>query len=118
MASGLYVEGKKIDKYKCFVLTITRIRIMIPMPVRHTVKWLNCSTTQPCWCICEEMDSKYIGERNVASGEKQVPSVESQTWLSLQDKCGLPRTTSRICFDRKRGFIYCVRIYYKTDDGP
>jgi hypothetical protein len=42
MASGLYVEGKKIDKHKCFVLTVTRIRIMISMPVRHTVKWL-CS---------------------------------------------------------------------------
>jgi hypothetical protein len=42
VASGLYVEDKKIDKHKCFVLTITRIRVLIAMPVRHIVKWLNC----------------------------------------------------------------------------
>jgi hypothetical protein len=36
MASSLNVEGKKIDKQKCVVLTITRIRIIFPMPVRHT----------------------------------------------------------------------------------
>jgi hypothetical protein len=42
LASGLYVEDKKIDKHKCFVLTITRIRIMIAMPVRHNLKWVNC----------------------------------------------------------------------------
>jgi hypothetical protein len=42
LASGLYVEDKKIDKHKCFVLIITRIRIMIAMPVRHNVKWVNC----------------------------------------------------------------------------
>jgi hypothetical protein len=42
VASGLYVEDKEIDKHKCFVLTITRIRVFIAMPVRHTVKWFNC----------------------------------------------------------------------------
>ena len=42
VASRLYVEDKKIDKHKCFVVTITRVRVFIAMAVRHTVKCLNC----------------------------------------------------------------------------
>jgi hypothetical protein len=95
MASGLYVEGKKIDKHKCFVLTITRIRIMIPMPVRHTVKLLNSSTTQLCWCICEEMDSIFIGERNAASGGS---------------KCLLLKAKSAACRARQVEFALTVRV--------
>jgi hypothetical protein len=30
-ASSLNVEGKKSDKHKCVVISITRIRIIVPM---------------------------------------------------------------------------------------
>ena len=96
MACRLNVEGKKIDKQKCFVLTITRIRIMFPMPVRHTVKWLNCSTTQLCWCICEEKYCIYIGESNVASGGSKC--------LPLKAKRGFRCKTSAACRARQVEF--------------
>jgi hypothetical protein len=102
MASGLYVEGKKIDKHKCFVLTITRIRIMIPMPVRHTMKWLNCSTTRLCWCICQEMDCIYIGESNVASGGSKC--------LPLKAKHGFRCKTSAACRARQVEFAFTVSV--------
>jgi hypothetical protein len=35
-ASSLNVEGKKSDKHKCVVVTITGIGIIVPMEMRHT----------------------------------------------------------------------------------
>jgi hypothetical protein len=75
MASSLNVQGKKIDKQKCFVVTITRIGIMFPMPVRHFEQRLTCGTTLLCGYICEEKQYIYIDESKVAY-------VESQPWLS------------------------------------
>ena len=40
-ASSLNVERKKSDKHKCVVVTITRIRIIIPMEMRHTKQMSN-----------------------------------------------------------------------------
>jgi hypothetical protein len=77
MASSLNVQGKKIDKQKCFVVTITRIGIMFPMPVRHFEQRLTCGTTLLCGYICEE--KQYIYRREQCGfREKQVAYVESQ----------------------------------------
>jgi hypothetical protein len=87
MAFSLNVEGKKIDKQKCVVLTITRIGIIFPMPVRHTEQWLTCWSCVRCGYICEEKVCIYIGEINVASGES--------SWLSLEANRGFLRTNGR-----------------------
>jgi hypothetical protein len=59
-ASSLNVKGKKIDKQKCFVVTITGIRIMFPMTGRHFEQRLTCGTTVICGYICEEKHCIYI----------------------------------------------------------
>jgi hypothetical protein len=88
MAYSLNVEGKKIDKQKCFVLTVTRIGIMFPMAVRHSDQRLTCRTTLVCGYICEEKQCIYIGDTNVASGGSK--------WLTLKDNRGFLCTTDRV----------------------
>jgi hypothetical protein len=87
MASSLNVEGKKIDKQKCVVLTITRIGSIFPMPVRHTEEWLTSWSCVRCGHICEEKVCIYIGESNVASG--------GSSWLWLEANRGFLRTNGR-----------------------
>jgi hypothetical protein len=38
--SSLNVEGKKSDKHKCVVVTITRIGIIVPTQRRYSEQWL------------------------------------------------------------------------------
>ena len=102
-ASSLNVQGKKIDKQKCFVVTITGIGIMVPMTGRHFEQRLTCGTTLICGYICEEKHCIYIDERNLASGRSnglhRKPALAyniSETWLSVEDKHGLLCTTERV----------------------
>jgi hypothetical protein len=82
MASNLNVKGKKIDKQKCVVLTITRIGIIFPMPVRHTEQWLTLWSCVRCGYICEEKVCIYIYRRDQCGFRgKLVAFVGSQPWL-------------------------------------
>jgi hypothetical protein len=59
-ASSLNVEGKKSDKHKCVVVTITRIRIIFPMERRHSEQWLTSWSCVGCGHIWEEQVCIYI----------------------------------------------------------
>jgi hypothetical protein len=91
--SSLNVEGKKTDKYKCVVVTITRIGIIFPIEIRHTEQWLTSWSCVGCGHIWEEKVCIYIyiyiyiGEMNMASGES--------SWLSLEDNSGFLRAIVR-----------------------
>jgi hypothetical protein len=86
-ASSLNVEGKKSGKHKCVVVTITGIRIIVPMEIRHTEQWLTSWSCVGCGHIWEEEVCIYIGEMNVASG--------GSSCLSLQANRGFLRTNVR-----------------------
>jgi hypothetical protein len=64
--SSLNVEGKKSDKHKCVVVTITGIRIIIPMERIHSEQWLTSWSCVECTQNWEEHVCIYIGEMNVA----------------------------------------------------
>jgi hypothetical protein len=85
-ASSLNVEGKKTDKHKCVIVTITRIGIIFPIEMRHTKQWLTSSSCVGCGHIWEEKVCIYIGEMNEASG--------GSSWLSLEAR-GFMRTIAR-----------------------